>query len=158
MFFLNSVAFSMIQERLTIWPLVLLPFLNPVCTSGNSGTKTCSKAKLFVMSLNSLVQEGAVPPQVYKAPRCQGIIKYQTLKKKTWLIYRHRWVIPVHEERKIVSLQTVLEKRRGKATKFILWSWNNLETQSEVEENKPLISWAQMQNKLSAKMITLGNY
>ena len=32
MFFWNSLAFFMIQQMLGIWFLVLLPFLNPVCT------------------------------------------------------------------------------------------------------------------------------
>ena len=34
--FWNSLAFSMIQWMLAIWSLVLLPFLNPTCTSGSS--------------------------------------------------------------------------------------------------------------------------
>jgi len=33
MFFWNSLAFSMIQWMLAIWPLVPLPFLNPAWTS-----------------------------------------------------------------------------------------------------------------------------
>ena len=36
MFFWNSVAFSMTQQMLAIWSLVLLPFLNSALTSGNS--------------------------------------------------------------------------------------------------------------------------
>ena len=36
MFFWNSLAFSVIQWMLAIWPLVPLPFLNSVCTSGSS--------------------------------------------------------------------------------------------------------------------------
>ena len=36
MFFWNSLAFSMIQQMLTIWSLVPLPFLKPAWTSGNS--------------------------------------------------------------------------------------------------------------------------
>jgi len=35
-FFWSSLAFSMIWQVLAIWSLVLLPFLNPICTSGNS--------------------------------------------------------------------------------------------------------------------------
>ena len=35
-FFWNSLAFSMIQLMLAISSLVLLPFLNPACTSGSS--------------------------------------------------------------------------------------------------------------------------
>ena len=33
MFFWNSLAFSIIQCMVTIWSLVLLPFLKPICTS-----------------------------------------------------------------------------------------------------------------------------
>ena len=36
MFFWNSLAFSVIQQMLAVWSLVLLPFLNPACTSGSS--------------------------------------------------------------------------------------------------------------------------
>ena len=36
MFFLNSLAFSLIQQSLAIWSLVPLPFLNPAWTSGSS--------------------------------------------------------------------------------------------------------------------------
>ena len=34
-FFWKSFAFSMIQQILAIWFLVLLPFLNPACTDGS---------------------------------------------------------------------------------------------------------------------------
>ena len=34
--FWNFLAFSLIQQMLTIWSLVPLPFLNPACTSGSS--------------------------------------------------------------------------------------------------------------------------
>ena len=36
MFFWNSLAFSMIQRTLVVWPLVLLPFLSQAWTSGSS--------------------------------------------------------------------------------------------------------------------------
>ena len=35
-FFWNSLVFSMIQQMLAIWFLVLLPFLSPSCISGSS--------------------------------------------------------------------------------------------------------------------------
>ena len=41
MFFWNSLAFSMFQQMLAIWSLILLPFLNPTCTSGSSGFTYC---------------------------------------------------------------------------------------------------------------------
>ena len=44
MFFWNSLAFSMIQRMLAIWSLVLLPFLNPACTSGSSQFTNCWSA------------------------------------------------------------------------------------------------------------------
>ena len=40
-FFWNSLAFSMIQQILAIWSLVLLPFLNPAWTSGSSQFTYC---------------------------------------------------------------------------------------------------------------------
>ena len=36
MFFWDSLAFLMIQQMLTIWSLVPLPFLKPACTSGST--------------------------------------------------------------------------------------------------------------------------
>ena len=41
MFFLNSLAFSVIQEMLAIWSLVPLPFLKPAWTSGSLRFKYC---------------------------------------------------------------------------------------------------------------------
>jgi len=41
MFFWNSLAFSMIQWMLAIWPLVPLPVLKPAWTSGSSWFKYC---------------------------------------------------------------------------------------------------------------------
>ena len=48
MFFWNSLAFSVIQQMLTIWSLVPLPFLNPSWTSGSSWS-----AKWWSLGLNS---------------------------------------------------------------------------------------------------------
>ena len=39
--FWNTVAFSMIQWMMAIWPQVSLPFLNPACTSGSSQFTYC---------------------------------------------------------------------------------------------------------------------
>ena len=41
MFFWNSLAFSIIQQKLAIWSLVPLPFLNLAWTSGNSWFTYC---------------------------------------------------------------------------------------------------------------------
>ena len=41
MFFWNSLPFSMIQWKLTIWSLVLTPLLNPSWTSGSSQFTYC---------------------------------------------------------------------------------------------------------------------
>ena len=46
MLFLKSLAFSMIQGMLAIWPVVPLLFLNPVCTSRNSRFTYCWRAYL----------------------------------------------------------------------------------------------------------------
>ena len=40
MFFWNSLTFSMIQQMLAIWSLVLLPFLKSARTSGSHGSRT----------------------------------------------------------------------------------------------------------------------
>ena len=39
--FWNSLAFSLIQQMLSIWSLVPLPFLNSACTSGSSRFTYC---------------------------------------------------------------------------------------------------------------------
>ena len=41
MFFWNSLAFSMIQQMLAVWAPVLLPFVNPVWTSGSPQFTQC---------------------------------------------------------------------------------------------------------------------
>ena len=51
MFFWNSLAFSMIQWILTIWSLVLLPFLNPAWTSGISWFTYCWSLAWRILSL-----------------------------------------------------------------------------------------------------------
>ena len=55
MFFWNSLAFSMIQEMLSIWHLVLLPFLKPAWTSGSSQFMYC-------WNLAWLIREGNGTP------------------------------------------------------------------------------------------------
>ena len=50
-FFLNSLAFSMIQEMLAIWSLVPLPFLNSACTSGSSQFTYCWSLAWRILSI-----------------------------------------------------------------------------------------------------------
>ena len=54
MFFWNSLAFSMIQKMLAIWPLVLLPFLNPACTSESSQFMHCWSLVWRILSITLL--------------------------------------------------------------------------------------------------------
>ena len=54
-FFWNSLAFSMIQRMLAIWPQVSLPFLNPAWTSGSSWLMYCSSLAWRILSITLLV-------------------------------------------------------------------------------------------------------
>ena len=58
-FFWNSLAFSMIQQRLAIWSLVAQPFLNPPCTFGSSWFTYCWSLaqKIFERNLASMWNE-----------------------------------------------------------------------------------------------------
>ena len=53
-FFLNSLAFSMIQWMLAIWSLVHLPFLNPAWTSGSSRFMYCWSLAWRILSITLL--------------------------------------------------------------------------------------------------------
>ena len=55
--FWKSLAFSMIQHMLAIWPLVLLPFLNPAWTSGGSWFMTCWSLAWRILSFTLLACE-----------------------------------------------------------------------------------------------------
>ena len=57
MFFWNFLAFSVIQQMLTIWSLVPLPFLNPAYTSGNCHILLKSRLKDFEHHFPSLWDE-----------------------------------------------------------------------------------------------------
>ena len=54
MFFWNSLAFLMIQWMLAIWSLVLLPFLRPAWTSGNSQFTYCWSLAWRILSITLL--------------------------------------------------------------------------------------------------------
>ena len=54
MFFWNSLAFSMIKQKLTIWSLVPLPFLNPVWTSGSSWFMYCWSLTWRILTITLL--------------------------------------------------------------------------------------------------------
>ena len=53
----NSLAFSLIQQMLAIWPLVPLPFLNPACTSGCSQFTSCWSLAWRILSITFLACE-----------------------------------------------------------------------------------------------------
>ena len=55
--FLESLAFSMIQWMLPIWPLAPLPFLNPAWTSGSSRFTYCWSLAWRVLSITLLACE-----------------------------------------------------------------------------------------------------
>ena len=54
MFYWNSLAFSMIQQMLSIWSLVPLPFLKPAWTSGSSGFTYCWSLSWRILSITLL--------------------------------------------------------------------------------------------------------
>ena len=55
--FWKSLAFSMIQQMLAIWSLVLLPFLNPAWTSGGSWFTNCWSLAWRILNFTLLVCE-----------------------------------------------------------------------------------------------------
>ena len=57
MFFWNSLDFSMSHQMLAIWSLVLLPFLNPACTSGSSRFMYCWSLAWRILSIILLACE-----------------------------------------------------------------------------------------------------
>ena len=54
MFFWNSLVFSMIQQMLAIFSLVLLPFLKPAWTSGSSWFTYCWSLAWRILSITLL--------------------------------------------------------------------------------------------------------
>ena len=66
MFFWNSLAFSMIQQMLPIWSLVLLPFLNPVWTFGSSQFMYCWSLVWEILSITLLACEMSVIVQQFE--------------------------------------------------------------------------------------------
>ena len=57
MFFWNSLIFSMIQQMLAIWSLVLQPFPNPACASGSSWFLYCWNLAWRILSITLLACE-----------------------------------------------------------------------------------------------------
>ena len=57
MFFWNSLAFSMIQRMLAVWPLVPLPFLKPAWISGSSQFTYCRSLAWRILSITLLACE-----------------------------------------------------------------------------------------------------
>ena len=56
-FFWNSLAFSMIQQMLPIWPLIPLPLWNPACTPGSSRFMHCWSLTWRILSITLLAYE-----------------------------------------------------------------------------------------------------
>ena len=59
-FFFGTLAFSMIQQMLAIWSLVVLPFLNPAGTSGSSRFMYCWSLAWRIWSITLLASEMSV--------------------------------------------------------------------------------------------------
>ena len=57
MFFLNSLAFLMIQRMLAIWSLVPLPFLKPAWTSGSSRFTYCWNLTSYLQEIDSFAEK-----------------------------------------------------------------------------------------------------
>ena len=57
MFIWNSLGFSMIQQKLAIWSLVPLPFLNPAWISGSSQFMNCWSLAWRTLNLTLLACE-----------------------------------------------------------------------------------------------------
>ena len=57
MFLWNSLAFSMIQQKLVIWSLVPLPFLSPVWTPGNFQFIYCWSLAWRILNITLLACE-----------------------------------------------------------------------------------------------------
>ena len=70
MFFWNSLAFSMSQRMLAIWPLVPLPFLKPAWTSGSSRFTYCWSLAWRILSITLLVREMSKPVWIMFSITC----------------------------------------------------------------------------------------
>ena len=55
MFYWNSLVFSMIQQRLSVWSLIPLSFLNPAWISGSSQFMYCWSLAWRILSITLLV-------------------------------------------------------------------------------------------------------
>ena len=60
MFSWNSFPFSMIQKMLTVWALVPLPFLKPVCAPGSSLFTYCWSLAWRILSITLLAYRNLV--------------------------------------------------------------------------------------------------
>ena len=68
MFFWNYLAFSMIQQMLSIWSLIPLPFLNPACMSGRSQFTDCWSIGWRILSISLLVCAAATAMLLQSCP------------------------------------------------------------------------------------------
>ena len=93
-FFLNSLAFSMIQCMLAIWSLVPLPFLNPSWTSGSSQCMHCWSLALRILRITLLVCEMSAIVQLFE--HCL-VLPFFGIGMKTDLVEScgHCWVFQI---------------------------------------------------------------
>ena len=68
MFFWNCLAFYMIQQMLTIWSLVPLPFLNPAWTSGSSWFMYCWSLAWRILSITLQACAAAAAKSLQSCP------------------------------------------------------------------------------------------
>ena len=90
-FFWNSLTFSMIQQMLAIWSLVSLPFLNPVCTFGNSGFTYCQSLAWRILSITLLVYEMSKTVQKFEHILAWPFFVFG-MKTDLFWSYGHCWV------------------------------------------------------------------
>ena len=94
MFFWNSLAFLMIQQMLTIWSLVPLPFLNPAWASGSSWFPYCWSLAWRILSITLLVCEMSAMRENFCRMACRVVkifCKRSLAGKDKWAnSHRHR--------------------------------------------------------------------
>ena len=94
MFFWNSLAFLMIQWMLEIWSLILLPFLNPVWTSGSSWFMYYWSLVWRILSITLLVCE--ISAIVKQFEHSLALPFFGTgMKSDLFQSYGHCWVFQI---------------------------------------------------------------
>ena len=131
MFFWNSLAFSMIQQILAIWCLVLLQFLNPAWTSSNSHLagkeSACSAGDpgLIPVSGRSTGEEIGYPLQYSWASLVAQSVKNPLTIQETW-VWSLVWEYPLE---KGMATHSSINDSLGNSTACIVlgviqsWTW-----------------------------------